>query len=113
MAGGKVLELVVYTLAEGVSRERFLDANDAASAWIGEQPGFVSRELVYDAEGNRWVDVVWWETGEDARTAAELSLTSESCAPMFSLIDLESALMLHGEPAIAPVLRSAAASPVA
>ena len=101
---GKVLELVVYKLNEGVSREQFLGTNDAVSAWISRQPGFISRDLAYDAEGDRWIDVIWWETMENAGAAAELSQTSESCAPMFALIDMESALMLHGEPAIAPVL---------
>jgi hypothetical protein len=105
----RVLELVVYKLNEGVSREQFLGTNDAVSSWIGKQPGFVSRELVYDGEGDRWVDVIWWETIEQAHAAAELSRTSESCSPMFALIDMESALMLHGVPAIAPV---SAATPV-
>lgn len=99
-AGTKVLELVVYQLREGVSREQFLGTNDAVSSWISQQPGFISRELVYDAEGDRWVDVIWWETLEQAQAASERSMTSESCSPMFALIDMESALMLHGTPAI-------------
>ena len=102
-AAGKILELVVYKLDEGVSREQFLATNDATSVWIGNQPGFISRELVYDADGDRWVDVIWWETIEQAHAASELSMTSESCQPMFALIDMESALMLHGLPAIATV----------
>jgi hypothetical protein len=104
----KVLELVVYKLNEGVSRDQFLGTNDAVSSWISRQPGFISRDLAYDAEGDRWIDVIWWETMENAGAAAELSQTSESCAPMFALIDMESALMLHGEPAIAPVLAPSA-----
>jgi hypothetical protein len=32
-----------------------------------------------------------------------VAMSSDSCAPMFGLIDMESALYLHGEPAIAPV----------
>ena len=96
----KVLELVVYKLNDGVSREQFLGTNDAVSSWISKQPGLISRELVYDAEGDRWVDVIWWETLEQAHAASELSMTSESCSPMFALIDMESALMLHGVPAI-------------
>jgi hypothetical protein len=99
-AGGKVLELVVYQLHEGISYEQFLGTNDAVSSWIRQQPGFLSRELVYDAEGNRWVDVIWWQTLEQAQAASQRSMTSESCAPMFALIDMESALMLHGTPAI-------------
>jgi len=39
----------------------------------------------------------------DAKAAAELAMTSESCAPMFALIDMESTLMIHAEPAIALV----------
>jgi hypothetical protein len=102
----RVLELVVYKLNEGVSREQFLGTNDAVSSWISHRPGFVSRELVYDAEGDRWVDLIWWETLEQAHAAAELSMRSESCAPMFALIDMESALMLHGTPAIERVATS-------
>ena len=102
-AAGRVLELVVYKLNEAVSREQFLATNGPASTWLSKQPGFVSRELVYDAEGDRWVDVVWWETVEQAQAAAELAMSSESCAPMFALIDMESMLMLHGAPALAPV----------
>ena len=100
---GKVLELVVFKLNEGVSRDEFLATNDTVSSWISRQPGFLSRDLSYDPEGDRWIDVLWWETMEDAAAAAELALSSESCAPMFSLIDMGSTLMLHGEPAIEPV----------
>src|SRR5215210_2407451 len=100
----KVLELVVFKLNDGVAREEFLSTNHAVSAWISKQPGFISRELSYDAEGDRWIDVVWWETLEAAGAAAELAMSSESCAPMFALIDMESVQMLHAEPAIAPVL---------
>jgi antibiotic biosynthesis monooxygenase (ABM) superfamily enzyme len=99
----KVLELVVYQLHKGVSREQFLGTNDAVSSWIRQQPGFISRELVHDAEGDRWVDVIWWETLEQAQAASERSMTSESCSPMFALINMDSALLLHGIPAINPV----------
>ena len=99
----KVLELVVFSLDEGATRDQLLATAAPVSAWIADQPGFISRELSYDAEGDRWIEVVWWETMADARAAAERAMTSESCAPMFALIDMASALMLHGEPAIAPV----------
>jgi antibiotic biosynthesis monooxygenase (ABM) superfamily enzyme len=99
-AAGKVLELIIYQLHEGASHEQFLGTNDAVSGWIREQPGFISRELVYDDEGDRWVDVIWWATLEQAQAASERSMTSESCSPMFALLDMESALLLHGTPAI-------------
>ncbi len=94
---GKVLELVVFSLRAGTSREEFLGTVDAVSAWISEQPGFVSRSLVEDREGARWIDVVWWRSMEEAQDAAGRAMSSESCAPMFGLIDMESTLMVHGE----------------
>ena len=100
---GKVLELVVFSLREGVSRDQFLGTVDGVSAWAREQPGFISRELCHAGEGDRWIEVIWWRTMSDARAAAQAALTSESCAPMFALIDTEETLMVHGEPAIAPV----------
>jgi len=103
----KVLELVVFKLAEGVSREQFLGTVDPVSSWISRQPGFISRELCHDGDGDRWIEVVWWRTMKDAHAAAELAMTSESCAPMFGAIDMESTLMLHGTPAIPPVVRPA------
>jgi antibiotic biosynthesis monooxygenase (ABM) superfamily enzyme len=103
----KVLELVVFKLNEGISREQFLATNAAVSTWIGKQPGFVSHELAYDGEGDRWIEVAWWETMEEAHAAAERAMTSESCAPMFALIDMDSTLMLHGESAITPVYAGA------
>ena len=99
---GKVLELVVFKLNEGASREQLLGTVDAVSSWIARQPGFISRDLAYDAEGDRWIDVVWWSSMEDAHAAAELAMSSESCAPMFALIDMESTLMVHGQLAAAP-----------
>jgi hypothetical protein len=106
----KVLELVVFKLNDGVSREQFLGSNDTVSAWIAGQPGFISRELSYDVEGDRWIDVLWWDSLENAGAAAELAMSSESCTPMFSLIDMESTLMVHGEPALEPVYASASAA---
>jgi len=102
----KVLELVVFKLAAGVTSDHFLATVDRVSSWISRQPGFISRELSYDAEGDRWIEVVWWSTPQDAQSATELAMTSDSCAPMFGLIDMNSALMLHGELAIARVASS-------
>jgi antibiotic biosynthesis monooxygenase (ABM) superfamily enzyme len=108
-ADGKTLELVVFTLKEGTTREQFLATNDAVSDWIRRQPGFISHELSYAADGDRWIEVAWWKSLEDAEDAASAAMSSPSCAPMFRLIDMESALMLHGEPAISPVLAQRAA----
>jgi quinol monooxygenase YgiN len=94
---GKTLELVVFALKEGTSREQFLNSDAAATSWMRQQPGFISHELSEAADGGRWIEVAWWESREAAEAAAQAAMTSESCAPMFSLIEMESSLMFHGE----------------
>jgi hypothetical protein len=106
----KVLELVVFKLRDGTTHEDFLATVGAVSDWAMSQPGFISRDLSYDAEGDRWVDLIWWRTLEDAHAAAQVALTSALCAPMFALIDGESTLMIHGELA-APPVHAAAGTP--
>lgn len=99
---GTTLELVVFKLRPGVSKEDFLSTNDAVSTWIGQQPGFVSHELLYDAQDDQWIELAWWKSLEDATAAADRAMTSETCAPMFSMIDTETMQMLHAGPATAP-----------
>jgi len=99
----RVLELVVFSLNDGVTREQLLGTVDAVSAWARKQPGFISRELSYSAEQDKWIEVVYWASLQDAEAAAKASEGSELCAPMFALIDMQSALFLHGVLAIAPV----------
>jgi hypothetical protein len=89
----RVLELVVFKLKEGTKSDQLLETVDAVSGWISSRPGFISRELVNEAGGDRWIDVVWWQTLADAQAAAAMAMTSETCAPMFALIDMESTLI--------------------
>jgi hypothetical protein len=103
MKGNRTLELVVFELAKGVTNEEFLKTVGPVSQWVKTQPGFVSRDLVRDTEGNRWVEIVWWDSLEQAKVAAEAAMTSEACAPMFSKIDFENIQMLHGTQAISEV----------
>jgi len=99
----RVLELVVFTLRKGVTRKQLLGTVDAVSAWARRQPGFISRDLSHDAEQDKWIEVVYWASLHDAETAARASEGSVQCAPMFALIEMESALFLHGVPAITPI----------
>jgi hypothetical protein len=99
----RVLELVVFKLKSGVSREQLLRTVDAVSEWASQQPGFISRELCYAKAEDKWIDVVWWKTLQDAEVAAEAAMSSESCAPMFALIDMDQMQLLHGVPEVTAV----------
>src|SRR5215210_7542422 len=101
MAGEPTVELVVFKLKEGTTREEFLATDEVASAWMKEQPGFVSHELCYAAEPDQWFELVWWKSLEEAEAAAGAAMSSTSCAPMFALLEMESVQMLHGESLLA------------
>jgi hypothetical protein len=58
-ADGRTLELVVFSLKEGTTREQFLATESAASNWMQQQPGFISHELSYAADGDRWIEIAW------------------------------------------------------
>lgn len=101
-----VIDLVLFSLKSGTTREQFLGTIDAVSRWAQGQPGFVSRELSYASAEDRWIEVVKWESLHDAEVAAEAELSADACVPMFALIDWDSIVITRGEPAIALVTRT-------
>ena len=105
MADDKVLELVVYKLKERTTREQFLTMSSTVSEWIRTRPGFISRDLLYAADQDKWVDVIYWKTLAEAHAAAAAAESHEECRPFFNLIDMENdMLILHAEPATTPVV---------
>jgi heme-degrading monooxygenase HmoA len=105
MTDDKVLELAVYRLKEETTREQFLSTSAAVSEWIATQPGFISRDLLYAADQDRWVDVIYWKTLAEAHAAAAVAESHEDCQPFFNLIDMgNDMLMLHAVPATASVV---------
>lgn len=92
-----VLEVVVYSLKAGAAREDFLRAGDGLTKWLTTQPGFVSREVAYAADDNRWIEAVRWRSVEDFQSSLAAVMSSPDCAPFFALIDMDSVLQLYGE----------------
>jgi len=101
----RVLELVVFTLKGGTTRDQVLGTVDAVSEWVRTQPGFLSRELTHAADEDKWVEILYWRSMEEAKAAGAAAETSADCAPMFSLIDMDTMLFLHA----VPVLQTATA----
>lgn len=97
---GRALEVVVFELSQGVTAEEFLETTGAVSEWAATQPGFISRDLTRTPDGSKWIDVIWWESLENAQQAAQAAGSSAACAPMFSKIDFGSVTMLHGLPQV-------------
>ena len=103
-----VVEVVVFSLNEDATSEQLLASNPAVEEWAKTQPGFISKELYYAGNQDKWIDIVRWESIDAAHAAADAAMSSDSCAPMFALIDMDSTLMLHGEPRAGSALRAAA-----
>ncbi len=65
---------------------RMLAARPAMEAALAREcPGFVS--LVLSRDGDTWVDIVRWESRDQAVAAMDKVMTLPECQAMFSLID--------------------------
>jgi len=65
------IEFASFDLKKGTSVPDFLLASDKMnSGFLSMQKGYISRKLLVD--GERWADLVVWETIEDARNAAKI-----------------------------------------
>jgi hypothetical protein len=92
---GQVLEIVIYRLNDGVTDSAFHQAGEAMEQnFARKQQGFVSRVFGKSHEGE-WVDVITWQTMNDALKASEAAMKSPVCAPMFGMLDGPSVKMHH------------------
>ncbi len=96
-----IIEIAQFRLTAGVSEEAFLqDAENVQKGFLEKQAGYAgTRQLLKGKEGE-WVDIVHWESLEDAQKAQEAAMGSKTCMPMFSKIDPNSIKMLHLEQVI-------------
>ena len=92
-----VVEIAIARAKDGVSKEEVMATVEGVSEWAKRQPGFISRDLTYSQQDDTWIDVIWWESLDAAEAAAQAAMTSDACAPMFAVIDLEKTQLLHGE----------------
>ena len=91
------LEIASFKLKDGIAVEDFLKSSTEMEEGFAEkQNGFIKRTLA-QSESGEWVDVVYWETMDDATKAMESAMKSPTCAPMFGMIDDASIKMSHFE----------------
>lgn len=89
-----VIETVTFKLTDGMSRERFLQAANGASAFVVAQPGFVRRRLS-SADDGTWIEHIEWANLEDAMAAASAIGKDERARAFVSAIDGPSVAMGH------------------
>ncbi|TPO05926.1 hypothetical protein [Mesorhizobium sp. B1-1-5] len=65
----ETLEIVTFRLKPD-AEAGFVASNGVITDWLGRQPGFLSRHLGRREDGS-WVDVVRWQSMEQAGAAAD------------------------------------------
>ncbi len=88
------IEIVVFRAKPGVSPQALNEAALAAQACIETMDGYVQRHFGSNGEG-QYVDVVYWQSMQQAQAAAQTVMTLPPCQHFFSLIDESSIQMRH------------------
>lgn len=88
------LEIVLFKLAEGVTEDDFLAAAQGVETWLVQVKGFQRRQLNRDEAGN-WVDMVYWDSLEEAQQAAAKIMSTPEGQTFGSKILGESIQMYH------------------
>lgn len=89
-----IAEIVLFKQNPGVSDESLLSAARGIDEILSTMLGFKSRHILRASDG-RWVDLVWWNTLEEAEQAAEKVMSLPKCQKFFGLIEQESMQFLH------------------
>lgn len=87
------LEIVMFRLAPGVSREEFLTHSLDVAEWLKSQQGYIGRTL-FEADG-QWIDLVQWETLAHAQASAAAVASAPETKSFLATIDPSSVQMLH------------------
>ncbi len=88
------LEMVAFTLAPSADKEAFIAAAPSVTEWAAKQPGFQYRTLV-DRGENGWIDMVWWASEAEAKTAADKIGQEMMSSPFMQMIDPTSVKIEH------------------
>lgn len=92
-----VVETARFKTKPGVSDKQLLAASKVAyDGYLSKCKGFVSRELLKTSNGT-WLDIVHFESMEDAQVAAENFAGNPSAKAFEEAIDPATAKMSHYE----------------
>ncbi|HHO55144.1 MAG TPA: hypothetical protein ENK21_02055 [Trueperaceae bacterium] len=90
-----VVEIAQFRLLPAVNEQEFLvEVELSQKSFLEKQRGYIDRELLKDESG-LWVDILHWQTMQDALKAAEQMMQEEVVKGFISKIDSSSITMLH------------------
>ncbi len=88
------MEVVTFRVNPNNTNEQLKEAMEATNPFVKEFDGFVSRNTSINEKGE-FVDVVLWESKQQALKAAEQLMQNPELAKNFALIDPKSIVMNH------------------
>jgi len=85
---------ISYKLVEGASVPDFLHASEKVHDEIlSKQKGFISWKVL--ADGDTWVDLITWETADDAKNGETAGAANPIAQEFYSFINPESCKEQH------------------
>lgn len=90
-----VIEIVNFKLASTTTQEQFDNANAALQAFLNTQPGVLYRSLAKQTNADIYVDVVYFNTLEDAKRIQQAFYESDVCQQFAQLIEKDSVILEH------------------
>ncbi|WP_066681162.1 hypothetical protein [Caulobacter sp. CCH9-E1] len=82
----QAIEITRFDLVEGLTIGDFIRANADVDPWLLRQPGFVSRQIAQDADG-QIIDMLVWASAAQGRAAAGRLMSELANSPVHDAID--------------------------
>ncbi|WP_407330622.1 hypothetical protein [Enterovibrio sp. 27052020O] len=88
-----VVETVRFKLNQGTDVQSFLADAEGTTSFVKGRAGFQYRSLSLNEETQEWLDIIYWDTMENAKAASDNFMSNESAQKMVSHIDEASLVM--------------------
>lgn len=82
----QAIEITRFHLTQGLTIGDFIRANADVDPWLSRQPGFVSRHIAQDADGEV-IDILVWQSAAQGRAAARRLMSELADSPVHDTID--------------------------
>ena len=89
MIMAKAIWFISYKIKKNVSEEDFLRVSKKCNDEVlSKQKGFISWDVLRD--GDTWIDLVKWETAEDAKNGETAGAGNPASSEFYSFINMNS-----------------------
>lgn len=91
------IELVIFKPKPGFNTEKVKASLLSLTPILEAYNGYIGRELALNQK-NKWMDLIFWESMEDAKFAAADVMENEKALKAFEVIDKQKMEFFHFEP---------------